>query len=414
MQKQAGKTSVVIWLIVIVCAAVAARLVWSLHVGGSAHLGDEFVYDTLAKNLVNGKGFTLDGVHPSAYKNPGLPAVMALLYTFFGCHLIVVRVFQSLVGGATVLLAYSIAAAIGHRRSTGLLAAVGVAIYPYYIFAAGSVYPVVFATFLIALSALLIIKGANRKDGLLEGLSGLVFGLTLLCFPHVVFAAGLVAIWILVNKAADRRRRAVAALLFIVLLSVPVVPWIARNKVVLGRACFSTVYWASFWAGNAPDARWDSGSEIENTGDPAIKKRAVAMSETAAADLYRQEGLKEVKQRPGRFVLLSLGKAVNFWRFYPNLQSRPLRTSEKLVGIASYGPVLLLAIYGLVVDSKRRRYNYLLLAYPLATMVPIAFTCSQDRYRMPFDIYLIIIASAALIGLVTRWRSHLQEDTLNE
>ncbi len=399
-QQQMSTARVGITLIVITCVAIIARVLWSLHIGDLPHLGDEFVYDALASNLADGKGYSVDGVHPSAYKTPGLPAVMAVLFKLFGHHLLPTRILQSLVGGVTALIAYHIATAMGHRPSTGLLAAAGVAIYPYYVYSASSVYPVVFATFFLALSALTAIQGVSRQDSWFEALSGLSFGVSLMFTAQVALAAGLVAIWVYLTKAADRRNRAVAAVLFLIMLAVPCLPWMVRNKVLLGRARFSTVFEYGFYVGNDPRARWNSGAGIMELGDPEVMRKAATLSETDAADLYMREAIKQVARDPARFVVLSMGKAINFWRPYPNLKSRPLRTYEKVVGILSYGPVLLLAIYSFAIDARRRRYNYLFLIYPLATIVPIAITCSEDRYRMPYDIYLIILASAALMSWI--------------
>jgi len=69
---------------------------------------------------------------------------------------------------------------------------------------------------------------------------------------------------------------------------------------------------------------------------------------------------------------------------------------EKLIGGLTYGPVLVLGILWFLMDKKRRNINLLMFIYPLTTMIPTAITCSEDRYRMPFDIFLIILACAGI------------------
>ena len=74
---------------------------------------------------------------------------------------------------------------------------------------------------------------------------------------------------------------------------------------------------------------------------------------------------------------------------------RPVSTAEKLVGILTYGPVLLLALF-FFVRHRAWKLESLMFIYPVAAMLVAAVTVSVDRYRLPFDLYLIILAAAAV------------------
>ena len=102
--------------------------------------------------------------------------------------------------------------------------------------------------------------------------------------------------------------------------------------------------------------------------------------------------------------MLSLGRAANYWRLYPCPASRSLSLKEKLIGIVTYGPVLLLSGIWVIFESKRRRMDFLLVSYPIGAMLISAVTVSVDRYRLPFDAHLVILASVAVVTWIDRAR----------
>lgn len=399
-------------LALLMILAFVARVVYARTLGDGVYLGDEVWYHSLAVNMVSGRGFSGDYgsgiVGPTALKFPVLPTIMAGLYYCFGPHLGVVRIFQSLLGALLVPLAYAITREIGYSSRAGMLAAVGTCIYPYYIFSAGAVYPVVTASVLVAVVTLLLLHGRRESSLGYEAAGGAVCGITILTFGHMALALPLIAWWVARNKQTTPNRARSASLLVLVIAAAVMLPWMARNKVMVGRFGLSTAFEMGLYQGNAPGASWGSGSGIMKLGDPAVMRRAQSLDEARAAKVYWQEFLKLVKADPGRFVWLSAGKAVNFWRFYPNLGSRPITLKEKLVGTLSYGPVMVLGLLWFILDRERRKTNWLMMMYFLATMAPIAISCSQDRYRMPFDVYLIVFASAGIVTWLERRRAPVE------
>jgi len=64
---------------------------------------DGLEYDLLARNLLAGAGYTLDGL-PTAHRTPVYPAFLALVYALFGHAYAAVRIAQAILGGITAVL----------------------------------------------------------------------------------------------------------------------------------------------------------------------------------------------------------------------------------------------------------------------------------------------------------------------
>lgn len=390
-------------------AALVIRLAYVLTLGNAVHWGDEAEYHGIAVNLISGKGYSyFRGPHltlaPTAYRMPALPVALAAVYWLTGPSLLAARIFGALLGGALVPIAYLIARELDMARKARIISCAILAFYPYYIFAAGAVYPVTMSALLVAIASLLLIKGANRISIRYEVVSGLVMGVGTLAFGHIIGALPFVLGWVIWNKRSGRRAGIFAAMALMLSFLVIVTPWMLRNKIIMGKALLSTALPYNLYVANLPQARWNSGSRIMFMEPAEIKRQTLEMSEGEASSLYAKLALKQIADNPPRFVILSLGRAINFWRFYPNPVSRDVSLLEKLVGCATYGLILLLAIVWFILPDGRKwwRRSSLLLSYPLGAMLIAMFSVSIDRYRLPYDVYLIVFAGAAIQNLGVR------------
>ncbi|MCL5103630.1 MAG: glycosyltransferase family 39 protein [Armatimonadetes bacterium] len=386
-------------LIALFLLALIIRVGYVLTLGDGVRWPDEAEYHGIAVNLLEGKGYSYfrdygsSALGPTAYRAPALPGMLAALYFVTGPHLMAARVLQAILGALLIPLGYLIAREMNFSRRAGLLAAFALALYPYYVFCAGAVYPVVISSVLVASATLLLLRGRRSERITPEIFAGLGLGIAVLAFGHVIGALPLVAVWILLNKQRASRAAAVAMLIGCL---IAITPWVVRNKIAVGKAGLSTAFEYNLCLGNAPGAKWDSGSAISLLEPAALSKQVAKLREGDAARLYFRTAIDEIRSNPGRIAVLSLGKALNYWRFYPNTVARTVSLREKLIGAMTYGPALLLSLVWLIADRRRFRLNFLLWSYPVAAMLLAAISVSVDRYRIPFDIYLIIFAAGAI------------------
>ncbi len=255
-------------LIIITLASLLLRVGYVLKIGNDVKWPDEQEYHGIAINLIEGRGYSYfrdygsSTLGSTAYRSPAIPASLAVLYLIFGANLIVARLFQAILGAFIVLFAYYISIELGYSRRAGILAAIGAALYPYYIFSVGAVYPITITTFLVCICALLLLKGRKRRDIWLEAASGLILGASILAFGHIALALPLIILWIRFNKTVDIRKRWIAGAAMAAACAIIVVPWIIRNKIMLGYPTLSTAMAYNLAMGNHPDAKWDSGSRV--------------------------------------------------------------------------------------------------------------------------------------------------------
>ena len=94
-------------LLLIFILALCLRLVFVLQIHYEP-FSDMAHYDEIARNLLEGKGFSSDG-RITAYRPPGYPFFVASVYSIFGSSPVAVRVVQAILGAFTCCLAYFLA-----------------------------------------------------------------------------------------------------------------------------------------------------------------------------------------------------------------------------------------------------------------------------------------------------------------
>lgn len=113
-----------------ILSALAGFLFFGIHHERSWQ--DAQQYDALAAHLVQGEGYTLDGMHFSILREPGYPFLLTILYSLFGIHnLLAVSLLQVLLIGICGFLIYRLFAWAGNP-AIGCITGILVCLIPYY------------------------------------------------------------------------------------------------------------------------------------------------------------------------------------------------------------------------------------------------------------------------------------------
>lgn len=116
-----------------------AGFLYSLHLGDSFRFPDEREYYTLAKHLVEGNGYTLDGENPTALRPPGYPVFLSF-FVIFGASPVFLRYLNFIALSLCLYIVRAILrrenAEAGAAFSAFLLVGYGVLFYT-----AGTLYP---------------------------------------------------------------------------------------------------------------------------------------------------------------------------------------------------------------------------------------------------------------------------------
>ncbi|MCB0183199.1 MAG: hypothetical protein KDE31_02985, partial [Caldilineaceae bacterium] len=136
------------------------------------------------------------------------------------------------------------------------------------------------------------------------------------------------------------------------------------------------------------------------------------LNEAALDQALLNVGIGFVLDDPGRYVLLSLSRTREYFKFWPSPTSSTL---SNLARVGSFGIFLPFMLYGLWiagrrlgrVDAQRRRAGILLLLLFMAIYTAIhLLTWALIRYRLPVDAILLIFAAVALVHIGERFAKY--------
>jgi Dolichyl-phosphate-mannose-protein mannosyltransferase len=215
---------------------------------------DSRAYYALSKALYTEQSFGGSEFEDSSDWSPGAPFLYAAsFYATGGAREGTARIVAALLGVATILVVFALGWRLGgrdHGRFAGLFAAFAVAVYPPFLHTTGELMsePPAMLTLPAAILAFLWAcdRSANRSVPAMRGESaswwlwavpGVLFGLTAMFRPEylLVGAAFVVLAGIRLWHAREWRLGLAGAGVLLVALLLPILPWTARNLVVLDR-----------------------------------------------------------------------------------------------------------------------------------------------------------------------------------
>lgn len=405
------------WPILLLVLILVAGFFYAALLGDSLRFfPDELDYLNLAVGLATGKGFTLDGVTPSAYRPPVYSALLSPL-KWLGVGIPGLRMVNFLAFTLTLLvLGWMVrenSVLDQKSKSLGNLTTIALGIgYPVLFFAAGTIYPQILGGFLFVTLLFLVFhvghdfhnKQLPVKVHLLYCVIGFVAGLLVLTIPTFLLLVFVVFAWKLVT---DQNRRAELLRIGIALFSMLVIigAWTVRNVNEMGEfVLVSTNLGDNLLRGNAAGATPNSG--------PATDVEAYMAQVASMNEVERDRFLQEIvfniwRTDPAGSIQLYFGKVLNYFNYRNDLvsDSETSILRDLLMGV-SYYLLLFLAvcrlaawrIFPLSNTEKIAAGLYLFNAFYSA----VVFT--RIRYRLPFD-YLLIFLAASFISYMLHYKN---------
>ena len=407
------------WLGAVIVASVVVRLGAAIGLGNEVvplpGTWDQVSYDALARRVAGGHGFSFAEDWWPLTRAGEPTAHWSYLYTLWLAGV------YALQAAAVGVVAPWLTWRLGRRVAGDRVAVVAAAM------CAGYLYFVYYAAALVTESAYVcgvlasLESAAMLADRLSQPAAGrqvlgsaLVLGaclaVTVLLRQVFLLVVPLLAVWLIwAGVRAEGRRgglRAAGALLpAFALLALAVAPFTAYNHARFGRfVLLNTNAGFAFYWGNHP-IHGTSFQSILPDGGPSyaslIPDELRGLDEASLERELLARGLATVRADPWRYVVLSLDRSKDFFKFWP---SRTSSAVSNLARILSFGLLLPLLVAGLRptlavllgAEDQGRRVMILLLAFALAYTLVHLLTWTLIRYRLPVDAVLLVVGALGL------------------
>lgn len=380
--------------------------------------GDTPDYLIIARNLVLHHLFSLSNgedwpLSPTAQRPPLYPMLIATLWWIHSPSIVLILLLQAVLGAATVLLVYRIAAD-RFNRAVAVIACLGMALAPMTGYFTAVVLTETLFTFLLTLA--IFLWGREKP-----ALAGVVFGIAALTRPVVLpFVVVLPFLSLLPPLRQRWKSYLTVALVAISVSSV----WILRNALVFGR--FIPIA-ASGWGMNLLCGTIDTeivgikvwtGSEwaLLDLNDHPLVQVDRGMSETERDRVLMRRGLERIVENPGHWLLVRAEQYPKLFLDSGNylLGSHNIPISQALAksrvwvllvkGLFLTGNLFVMAIALLgVLDSRERVFTLIhLIAFPIFLLLVQLPMWAESRYSLPIMPMVAIFFAAGWMKFTRR------------
>ena len=401
------------WLVVVIGLSVTLRVATVLMMGNQVAalpgIHDQVSYDALARRLLDGHGFTFASDWwptttpdtPTAFWSFLYVLYLAGVYAIAGVHPLAARLVQALVAG---VLGPWLAWRLGRRVAgdgVGLAAAGITAVYIYFIYYSAALMTEAFFILAVlwALDRTMVLAEWPSRGVALQ--LGLALGAAVLLRQLILAFVPCLLLWLVWQWRG--RVRLGTLLTPLVVIGALIAPWTVRNYLAFGRFVLlnTNAGYAFFWANHPiygtdfPGLLPPDGPTYQDLIPPEVR----GLDEAAMERELLRRGIGFVLEDPGRYLLLSLSKTREYFKFWPSPESGLVSNVSRTL---SFGLFLPFMVYGLVRAAHHwRRWSLLYLFVAVYTLIHL-LSWALVRYRLPVDAVLIVFAAVAVRELAAR------------
>lgn len=369
------------WALVAAVSVVARLAYWRFVTPDWVPRSDAQQYVSLARALADGRGFsdTWPSIiqHPTAYRPPLYPAVLAPGTWLFGDAIWPLRLVNVGLGTVVAVLAGVLAASIGGRRA-GFVTGLAVALYPP-LLANDTI------TLTEPLALALLLGSIIAADRGRWAVSGLCVGLMLLTRPNGYLVVLIVAGW-LVWRVGARRAAGFAAVAALCLL-----PWLVRNQAQVDTFRPVTSDGFTLAATYAPPAQARDGF-VDPVRSPAYgpEWQFLRFDEARWNDELTQYAWAGLRDDPSYVARVVARNAAAYFELAPWTSGFAERIDGRNPGFRAatlplFYVVTAAGVAGLILRCRDQRVRVLILVAVQFTVLSM-LTVAAPRLRAPFDL----------------------------
>lgn len=357
---------------------------------------DQVDYEVLAYHMVTGQGYAITPGIPTASRTPGTSLSLAPVYAMFGRSFAMGRVWFCFLSAMTCVLAVWLGS-VCYSRAVGLLAGLGLALYPAHAYSAMhfvSETPFGFWLMLALILTAYVIKRQRGGWGM-DVLAGVCWAMAVYTRPQLLLAVpvagGLAAVAFVLRDRRYLKHWAVQIMVLMLALS----PWVMRNNTVMGKPTLSTITGYGLWGSHndltfndqAHRGGWVKASVLVDSDHP------LTGNEVERNDQATRYGLNAIRANTDMMPGLIADKLLRLIAPFPDTNNKLVRFTFAASWLA-IAPMLML---GLIITFKRAPSTVWLLLLPvLATVASTAIFYGSVRFRDSLAPVLLVFAAVGL------------------
>lgn len=410
--------------------SVLARAVAALYLGNNVvalpGTMDQISYHNLALRVLEGHGFTFSQFwwpytaanQPTAHWSYLYTFFLVLVYYIFGPHPIIARLIQAIIVGILQpFLAYKIGEKI-FGEWVGLLASFFTAIYAYFIYYAATLMTEPFYITAILWCLWLVIQLIDSPDVAAhrtwnnEGKLGLQLGLALtiavLLRQLIFLVIPFLLLWIwLARWSRKQKLPLLESTVALTILMIVILPFTFYNYQRFHRFVLlnTNAGFAFFW-GNDPIY----GTHFQpilptETYQQLIPVDVRNLNEAAMDQELLKRGIGFVISDPVRYILLSISRIPEYFKFWPSPESGLTSNISRLFSFGIFLPFMLYGLLQALFNHSGEIQKGLFSPIALLFLFTILYTAihvltwTLIRYRLPVDAVMLVFAGYGVADL---------------
>lgn len=414
-------------LILILFLAIALRLAYFFILNPPLTWSDAANYDTLGWNLVQGNGYSFDGINPTPFVEPGYALFfLAPFYLIFGHNILFPQIFQIILSVGSVYIIYAIGCKFFNKK-TGLLASFIWAIWPADIAFSQEILTETPFTFLLLLFTYFLLLAIKKDSKRTLIISSLILGTATITrfMPFLLPFFLLPALYITFKYKFIYKNFWHKSIMYFCILFLGIMmfftPWAIRNYIhfntfYLGRPGIgvgiwngSYVPWEGEWKQKIP---LYLDREIDVKNDRAYIKHDLRYIKENLGGV-----LKIYSKKPYKIFLKSVtyGQAAHNPELAKFLAVSPIIDILTRRGLQfTHLAIMLFGFIGLLyLFWKKEMFVSLIFTALIAYFIAIYLPFTPDaRYQIPLMPYIIILASVGFwhfFEKIAEYRGYLAE-----
>jgi hypothetical protein len=435
-------------LVIILIISVVLRLAATIYIGNEVNdlpgTFDQISYNELAQRVIDGHGFSFGrewwpatpAGEPTAHWSYLYTTFLVVIYSLFGYLPIAARLLQAvLVGIFMPWLIYRLGNRFFNER-IGLVAAAITAVYSYFVFYAANLmtesFYIIGILWILDLAGELGERNQNTTNPVRKTIFlGLALALTVLLRQVFLLFLPILFVWLLwqrfrylqqqpaISNAQGWLSSSLAALSAksmwqmvgilsgaAIIMFLAIAPWTWHNYQVFDRFVLlnTNAGFAFFW-GNHPIHGTNFISILPADGpsyQSLIPADLLNLNEAELEQELLSRGVGFIQEDFGRYLLLSLSRAVDYFQFWPSFDSGLL---SNIARVMSFGLMWPFMAFGFIFNICRALRNKILILYLFVvfyTLIHLS-TWTLIRYRLPIDAVLLPFAAFSLMAFMERF-----------